>query len=146
MLPVVSLRTIGEHAVRCRQLLRRLLVHLHVAQGRGIIVGLRIHRRPVEPFMVAGAKQEDPLVRLLRIERHIGRSRHIARIIVTCMGHEECCHTPTVRTHPVKGQKTVHLLTEPLGIAIIEPVRLCGRPHNGFPCLSVTRIHHQYNC
>ena len=80
MLLAVSLGTIEEHTVGTggNQFLRCFPVNFHVAQWRGVIVGLRVHRSPVEPFVVTGPEQENPLVCLVLRECHIGRSRHIA--------------------------------------------------------------------
>ena len=77
MLSVVCLGLICKHAVSLRQLLSRLHIHLHVSQRSTVIVELRIHRSPVEPFVVTWPQQEYPFVLLISRYSHIRRSRHI---------------------------------------------------------------------
>ena len=54
MLSVVCLGVIGKDMIRFCQTKRRLVVHLHKTQWRRIVVCLRVHRSPVEPFVMAG--------------------------------------------------------------------------------------------
>ena len=61
MLTVVSLRAIGEDAVPVNQFPGRLAVYPHLSQRCSVIVGLAIHGSPVEPLMMTGTQQKNPL-------------------------------------------------------------------------------------
>ena len=77
MLPVVSLRLIGENTICRCQLPSCLTIHFHLAQGRSIIVGLCVNRSTIEPFMMTRSKQEYTLIGLVCGNRHIGRCCHM---------------------------------------------------------------------
>ena len=140
VLPVVGLRAIGKTAVGSNQPPGSLTIHLHLSQRCGVIVGLTIHRGPIQPLMMAGSQEEDTLESLSFGQRHIGLSRHIAREIVTSVGYYQGCRLVILLVIGVKRQKTVHLVAQPLGIAIVESSCLCGWPHHRL--LLIEHIHH----
>ena len=42
-------------------------IYGHFAQGRGIVGGRRVHRNGIEPYLMAGADEEDSFVMLLGV-------------------------------------------------------------------------------
>ena len=90
---------------------RRLTVYLHVAQWRGVVVGLGIDRSAVEPHTMAGSQEEDAFVGFLGVDGHIGRCGHVARIVITRMGHDEGCEVVELRAALVLHQETVYFLS-----------------------------------
>ena len=129
VLLIVCLAAVGKHAVGCNQPGGRGAVHLNIAQWRGIVVDGIVDRSPVEPSVVTRAEHEDALVVLLRVERHVSRSRHVAAEVWTGMRHDERRHT--VEWRPLmKTQETVNLLTESQRVGLIEASRLRGRSYH----------------
>ena len=126
MLAIVGLGLIGEDTIRLHQLTSHLTIHRDIPQGSGVEIDLAIHRGTIEPLVVTGSEEEDALVRLPGIELDIGRSGHIAGEVIAGMGHDECCHAIVFPIIDVAGQQTVNLLTQQLGIGLIESSCLCG--------------------
>ena len=130
MFAVVSLGAVAEHAVGLRQLQSCFAVHLHITQRSGIVIGLGVYRSAVEPFVVAGTKQEDALVLLLRVDGLVSRCCHIAGEVIACMRHDDSCQIAIGLTSAVQVQETVYLLRELLRITHVETVCLRGWSHH----------------
>ena len=86
---------------------------------------------------MAGTQQENALVGLLGVQGHIGRSRHIARIIIAGMGHDNSYRTLFDTVVGMEGQKTVHSVAQHLRVSLVESSRLRCRPHRWLVSLSV---------
>ena len=132
VLPVVCLGLIREHTIRGCQFLSRLSIHPHVSQRCRIEVSLRIHRCPVEPFMMTWPQQENTFEGLVRGNRHVGSSSDISREIIPGMRHYQCCHIIIYTTVPMQSQKAVHLLAQFLCIACVESIGLRRRSNHPF--------------
>ena len=131
VLTVVCLGIIGEHAVGVAQAATRLTVHPHPSQWSLIGVVGRVHRCPVEPFVVAGTDEEHPFVTAFRVEGGKPRGRHVAREVVSRMGHDEGRHITVFALYGMSGEQTVHLTAQQRGVGLIEPSCLYGRPDGG---------------
>ena len=127
----MSLGAVAEHAVGLRQLPSGFAVHLHITQRSGIVIGLGVHRSAVEPFVVAGTKQEDALVLLLRVDGLVGCCCHIAGEVIACMRHDDSSQIAIGLASAVQTQEAINLLRELLRTAHIETVCLRGWSHHG---------------
>ena len=145
VLVVVGVGVVGEDAV-FGEFQRRLAVDLHVAQRRGVVVGLGVHRSAVEPHAVTGSQEEDAFVGLLGVDGHIGRCGHVARIVIARVGYDQGGEVGELLTALVLRQETVDLLSQLFGVACVETVGLGGGPDDGLTRLSVARIHHDDYC
>ena len=61
--------------------------------------------------MMTRSQQEDAFVLPLRVQLLVRLRRHITRVVIAGMGHDERRHILVTVARLVSGEETIHLLT-----------------------------------